>query len=185
MAKVEIKSDLARRLLAPYLVTLVTSEGKDRKPNIIPLGWTMPTSFSPLLVAVSVGTARYSHRLIEEGGEFVLNLPPRGLVEKVNFCGSCSGDSVDKFKEADLTPLPSERVKPPRISECFAHIECKLVDKFRTGDHTIFVGEVVAGSVDEGVFDEGLGILDLASAELLCHVGGKYFVTAGERFEAE
>ncbi len=184
MSKVEIKGDMRRRLLAPYLAILVTSQGKGGKPNIISIGWSMPTSFNPLLVAISVGTSRYSHKLIEEGGEFVINIPPSSLAGKVKFCGSCSGETTDKFKEARLTPLKSEKVKPPRIAECLAHVECKLVDKFSTGDHTVFIGEVVAGSADEGVFNEKLGVIDLRNSDFLCHVGGDYFTTPGDMLES-
>ena len=181
--KGEVEPTSAWRLLYPRLLVLVTSVGKEGKPNIITLAWTMPTSFDPPLVAISVAGKKFSHKLIEESGEFVINIPPRGLLKQVVFCGSTSGRSVDKFKEADLTPLPSEKVRPPRIKECVAHLECKLVEKFQTGDHTVFVGEVVASSADEGAFDEEL-VLNSDKVEPLLQLGGDYYVTIGEKFQA-
>jgi flavin reductase (DIM6/NTAB) family NADH-FMN oxidoreductase RutF len=185
MGTVEIDPSNAKRLLSPRPIVLVTSVAEGKSPNIIPLGWSMPTSFTPPLVAISVATRRFSHGLIEESGEFVVNLPSRELLREIQFCGSCSGRSVDKFKETGLTPIPSERVKPPRIKGCVAHLECKLAGKFRTGDHTIFVGEVVASSADDKIFDEESGALDLDRAQPIFHMGGKYFATPGERFKSE
>ncbi len=184
VAKVEIKPTSARHLLYPRPLALVTSVSKEGESNIITLGWAMPTSFKPPLVAISVAGKRFSHGLIEDSGEFVVNIPPRKLLEQVLFCGSTSGRSVDKFKETGLTPLPSEKVRPPRVKECIAHLECKLAEKFQTGDHTVFVGEVVASSADEGAFDEKL-ILNLDQVKPLFQVGGDYYATIGERFRAK
>lgn len=184
VAKIEIKPASARRLLYPRPLVLVTSMSKEGRSNIITLAWSMPTSFKPPLVAISVAGKRFSHGLIEGSGEFVVNIPPRELLEQVVFCGSTSGRSVDKFKETGLTPLPSEKVRPPRIKECVAHLECRLAEKFQTGDHTIFVGEVVASSADEGAFDKK-SILNLERVEPLLQVGGDYYTTTRERFRAE
>ena len=186
--KIHLKHALIPQALSPRLVVLVTSVDREGRPNIIPLSWVMPTSFEPPLIAISVGIKRFSHNLIESSGEFVVNLPTRHLLNEVMFCGSHSGKSVNKFKETGLTPLKSEKVKPPRIKECVAHLECKLVNKLRTGDHTIFVGEVIASSCDEEVFDEKLNILNLNRVKPLYHRGGpslRYFATIGEVFEAK
>lgn len=183
MTKIEIDPPSSRRLLYPRPLVLVTSASKEGKPNIITLAWSMPTSFEPPLVAISVARERFSHELIEDLCEFVINIPSRNLLGPVLFCGSTSGRFVDKFKETGLTPLPSKKVKPPRIKECVAHLECKLVEKFQTGDHTIFLGEVVASSADEAAFDEKL-ILNLEQVEPLLQVGGDYYVSTGEKFRA-
>ncbi|MCP8315386.1 MAG: flavin reductase, partial [archaeon] len=66
--------------------------------------------------------------------------------------GSVSGKDVDKFKASNLTPLPAKRVKPPLIGECVAHIECVLASNLDTGDHTIFVGKVVAAQANRDAF---------------------------------
>jgi len=176
--KIDVDASLASRLFAPRLTVLVTSVDKKGRANIITLSWAMPTSFDPPLVAISVGKQRYSHELIEGCKEFVVNLPPREILEKVKLCGSRSGRAVDKFSEAGLTQLPSNKVKPPRIKECVAHLECKLVDELRTGDHTIFVGEVVAASVDEGAFDRREETIKLEVFKPILHLAGPYFSTS-------
>jgi flavin reductase (DIM6/NTAB) family NADH-FMN oxidoreductase RutF len=78
--------------------------------------------------------------------EFVINLPTRELLEQVWAVGTRSGRNVDKFQATGLTPIPAVVVKPLRIAECPTHVECRIVDRVDTGDHTIFIGEVVANS---------------------------------------
>lgn len=181
MVKVEMKTALAWRLLYPLPLVLVTSTSKEGKPDIIPIAWSTPISFKPPLVAIGVAGKRFSHELIEGSGEFVVNIPTHKLLDQVLFCGSTSGRSVDKFRQTGLTPLPSEKVKPPRIKECVAHLECKLAEKFQPGDHTVFVGEVVASSADEAAFDKK-SVLNLERVKPLFEVGGNYYVTTGKKF---
>jgi len=135
--------------LYPSRVVLVTSIDKSGKPNIITLAWTSIMSMSPFMVGISVGPKRYSHRLISESKEFVINLPAFDLQKACIVCGTKSGRNVDKFREASLTPIKSEKISVPRIKECYAWLECKVVNSVETGDHTLFVGEVVASGERE------------------------------------
>jgi flavin reductase (DIM6/NTAB) family NADH-FMN oxidoreductase RutF len=76
--------------------------------------------------------------------EFVVNLPTKQLAEQVRVLGTLSGRTMNKFQVAGLTPIPAVVVRPPRVAECPTHIECRIIDTVDTGDHTIFVGQVVA-----------------------------------------
>jgi flavin reductase (DIM6/NTAB) family NADH-FMN oxidoreductase RutF len=170
--KVEINFDFAYRLMHPMHIILVSCVGKEGKPNIITLAWAMPTSNVPTLVAVSLSPKRYSHTLIEESQEFVINVPTLELLQETYACGSFSGRSFDKFKKAGLTPISSRKVKAPAIRECIAHLECTVENQVKTGDHTIFVGKVVAAYANPGVFTERYS---LESAKMLYHAGGNNF----------
>ena len=142
------------------VVVMATCVGKEGRPNIITLGMYMSISFNPPQVCIGVAPQRYSHGLIEETGEFVVNVPSITLEEAMHFCGVKSGRDVDKFKETGLTPIPARKVKPPLIEECFGHLECKVVQSHVCEDHTLFVGEVVATTVDEEVMKgESLDVL--------------------------
>ena len=136
------------RIMAPHPAALITTISKDGVPNIIAVAWIIPTSFKPPLLAISVGKTRYSHKLLAETGEFVVNIPTKGLLDKVEYCGTNSGRNVNKFEKAGLTAKPAKKVKPPIIEECIGHIECKVVDRFPTGDHTLFISEVLAAYAD-------------------------------------
>ena len=172
--KVDVNPSLAYRLLHPMHTVLVSCCGKTEKPNIITLAWAMPTSISPPLVAISIAPRRHSHVLIGQTKEFVVNIPTMHILNETLFCGRTSGKDHDKFKETGLTPLPSIKVKPPIIKECVAHLECKLHSQFATGDHTIFVGEIVEAYVDKEAFTKRY---NLKKARMIFHLGGNYFAT--------
>nr|HDO80375.1 flavin reductase family protein [Candidatus Bathyarchaeota archaeon] len=168
---VNVKVDVveAYRLLYPRPVVLVSCMDPQGKRNIITLSWSMPTSFNPPMVAVSIGLQRESCRMIKEAGEFVVNVPPSKLVREVLLCGTISGRNFDKFSEAGLTPAPARRVRAPIIEECIAHLECKVVDVVRTGDHALFVGEVLEAYAEEN--------FSKRRSEVLLHLGGEEFTT--------
>jgi flavin reductase (DIM6/NTAB) family NADH-FMN oxidoreductase RutF len=176
--KINIEFSSAYRLLHPMHTILVSCVGKTGKPNVLPLAWAMPTSRDPALVAVSVAPSRYSHGLIEETKEFVVNLPTLDIIEETLACGRTTGKTTDKFAETGLTPLPARKVKAPIIKECIAHLECKLHSQFKTGDHTIFVGEVVTAYANKGVFTDKYNIDE---ARMLYHLGGNVFATLNPR----
>jgi len=181
--KVEVKTSSAYKVLHPMHTVLVTSLGKNGKPNIITLAWAMPASASPPLVAISVSPRRYSHTLIEETKEFVVNIPTLGILDKVVLCGTTSGRNHDKFKETGLTPLPGKKVKAPLIEECVAHLECKLHSQFTAGDHTIFLGEIVDAHVDKEIFGDSY---DLEKTHMIFHLGGdKYSTLEPKVFESK
>ena len=165
----------AYRLLHPMHTVLVSCVGKNGKPNIITLAWAMPTSINPPLVAISIAPRRHSHTLIEETREFVVNIPTMDILKETLFCGRVSGKDHDKFKEAGLTPLPARKVKPPIIEECVAHLECKLHSQFTTGDHTIFVGEILEAYANKNSFTEAS--YNLEKAKMVFHLGGNEFAT--------
>jgi flavin reductase (DIM6/NTAB) family NADH-FMN oxidoreductase RutF len=133
----------------PERTVLAVSTDTNGRPNIIALGWNMPTSNRPPMAAISVNHHSLSHRLIHEGGEFVLVFPSREMESAVIYCGTHSGREVDKFKETGLTPLKAKHVKPPLIAEAVVNMECKVIGELATGDHTIFVGEILAAYVSE------------------------------------
>ncbi|WP_309493362.1 flavin reductase family protein [Candidatus Hecatella orcuttiae] len=166
--KVDVPTHCVHRLLYPRSLVLVSCVDGEGKANIITLAWSMPTSFNPPKAAVSVGLGRYTHRILEETREFVVNIPTMRLLRQVLFCGSVSGRRRDKFKEAGLTPQPARRVRAPIVGECVAHLECKLSQALTTGDHTIFVGDVLEAYADQGVFREKYL---LENAEIILQVG--------------
>src|SRR5512136_2829296 len=128
--------------LFPVPAVLVTC-GVER-PNIITLAWVGTVCSQPPMVGIAVRPERHSHHLLREVGEFVVNLPPAGLVAAVERCGTVSGRDHDKFALCNLTPLPAARVRVPLIAECPIHLECVVRQVLSLGTHDLFLGEVVA-----------------------------------------
>ncbi len=156
------------QLLYPRQIVLITSFGRyngTEKDNISTIAWSMPTSFAPELIAISMNNASLTCELIEETGEFVVNIPSFDMKDKVLLCGTKTGVDIDKFKEAGFTPISAEKVAPKLIKECLANIECSVVDSIKTGDHTLFIGKIIGSRRN----NENTG-------KVLVDLGGRNFV---------
>ena len=140
--------------LTPVPAVMVTC-GEEEKANVITIAWVGTVNSDPPMVSISVRPARYSHSLIAESGEFVVNIPSPELVEAMDYCGTHSGRSVDKFAELGFTKGKSEKVGVPYIAECPIALECKVRERLELGSHTMFVGEIVNVIADENLVANG------------------------------
>ena len=140
--------------LFPCPVVLITCVDSDGKPNIITLAWVGTLSSDPPTVGLGIRPHRYSYTLIEDSGEFVVNIPTKDILKETDFCGMVSGKNVDKFSETELTPEPAEKVKPPLIRECPVNIESIVKKKIPLGAHHLFIGEIVRVHVDQDILNE-------------------------------
>ncbi len=140
----EVKYLQAIKRKYPEQIVMLVCADAAGKPNIITLGWTMLCSHLPPMMAVSVGHSRYSHDLIKNSGQFVIAYPSEEQTEAMIFCGTHSGRDYDKFAETGIEPLQARKIETPLIGGAVANFECRLASSVVTGDHTIFVGEVVA-----------------------------------------
>ncbi|MEN2984956.1 MAG: flavin reductase family protein [Dictyoglomaceae bacterium] len=142
-------------LLHPLPAFLVTSVSNLGKQNVMTASWIIPFSINPPLVVLSLRPERFTLQLIKETKEFVINIPPYELSNATLICGKVSGRDNDKFKLANLTPIPANKVKAPLIKECIAHIECVLEDIIDIkGDHLLVIGKVVYAQVEEDKFEK-------------------------------
>jgi flavin reductase (DIM6/NTAB) family NADH-FMN oxidoreductase RutF len=171
-------------MLHPVKAVLVTCSDRNGKPNVMSVGWNMPCSHKPWMVAIAVHPQRYSHKLISESKEFTVNVPTTELAYQTQFCGEYSGRDIDKFRESKLTARPGKKVKAPYIEECIAFMECKVAGQFETGDHTTFVGEIVYAEAEEDLIrikPETRTIpdryFDPSKCTLLYHLGADAYVT--------
>ena len=160
-------------MLYPLPVVMVSCQRNDERPNIITVAWTGTVCSDPAMISISVRKERFSHDIIKESGEFVVNLVTRTLAYATDFCGVKSGRDVDKFKEMNLTPLPSSKIKAPGIAESPVSIECKVTDILELGSHDMFLGKVLNVSVDEKYMDE-TGRFHLNDSDLVAYSHGEY-----------
>ena len=115
------------------------------KKNILTVAAVSFFSFKPPTVMVGIVPKRYSFKLIEETGDYSINMPTLELLETVKFCGSKSGRDVDKFEATGLTPKRGQKISSYLIDECPVSLECKVIHTIDLkGTHVWFVGEVVA-----------------------------------------
>lgn len=112
--------------------------------------WTIPLSYNPPLIGVSIAPERFSYRLIANSGVFAINIFSFEYAESVNYLGSISGRYVkDKLSKAKLTIVQGKKLNVPVIAEAAAVAECSLKKRIELGDHDLFVGEVVTAYADE------------------------------------
>lgn len=161
-------------LLAPVPVVMISCNRPGEKPNIVTIAWAGTICSDPVMVSISVRKERYSHDIIAETGEFVINLVNRDLTYATDFCGVRSGRDVDKFAEMNLTPLPSEHIGAVGIAESPVNLECKVTEIKELGSHDLFLAEVVGVTVDEKYLNEK-GSLDLGLADLVAYSHGEYY----------
>jgi flavin reductase (DIM6/NTAB) family NADH-FMN oxidoreductase RutF len=131
-----------RRFLEPGPVVLVSSAWKGER-NIMTMGWHMVMEFTPSLVGCLISSANYSYEMIRQSKQCVINIPTVDLAKTVAGVGNCSGAQVDKFKKFKLTAAEADTVKAPMIAECYANLECKLVDAALRDKYNFFIFEVV------------------------------------------
>ena len=130
-------------MLYPLPAVLVTVADRGGKPNIFTVAWTGTVCSDPPMVSVSVRPERYSHGMIEETGEFVINLTTRKLARAADYCGVKSGRDTDKIKDMKLHLLPGEAVKAPLLAESPVNIECRVKQTLRLGSHDMYLADVV------------------------------------------
>jgi flavin reductase (DIM6/NTAB) family NADH-FMN oxidoreductase RutF len=135
------------QLLEPGPVVLLATARKGRA-NIMAMSWHMMVEFEPPRIACVVSNADYSFASLRATGECVIAIPAIQLAQKVVAIGHCSGRDTDKFKRFGLTPMPAERVKPPLVAECFANLECKVVETRLVNKFNLFVLEVLKAWID-------------------------------------
>jgi flavin reductase (DIM6/NTAB) family NADH-FMN oxidoreductase RutF len=154
-------------LLEPGPVVLVTTSHKG-KPNIMTMSWHTMMEFEPPLVGCVISGCNYSFDALRKTKECVLNIPTVELAKQVAGIGNCSGSQVDKFKKFKLTAMPASQVAAPLIGECYANLECKVVDTRMMNKYNFFVLEVVKAWLDPAqknprtLHHQGKGVFMLA-----------------------
>ena len=121
-------------MLYPVPAVMVSCQRENEKPNIITVAWAGTICSDPVMLSISVRKERYSHRIISETKEFVVNLTTKDLCRATDYCGVRSGRDVDKFKEMNLTPQKSSKINAPAIAESPVNIECKDKGRLRLED---------------------------------------------------
>lgn len=135
------------QLLEPGPVVLLTTARRGRA-NVMTMSWHMMMDFEPPLVGCIVSEANHSFAALRATRECVIAVPARGLAAKVVRVGNCSGRDTDKFATIGLTPLPAQEVAAPLLAECFANLECRVVDTRLVPRYNLFVLEVVKAWTD-------------------------------------
>ena len=129
-------------LLEPGPVVLLSTADRTRA-NIMALSWHTMMEFEPPLVGCVISGRNHTFDILTATKECVINIPTVELAKQVVGCGNTSGKRVDKFQTFGLTPVAASQVKAPLIKECYANLECRVVDTRLVAAYNFFVLEVV------------------------------------------
>lgn len=153
---------------------VMVSCGTMEKSNIITVAWTGILNTNPATCYISVRPERYSHDIIKETKEFVINLTPKDLAYATDWCGVKTGAKVDKFKEMKLRKEKAKFVKAPLIGQSPISIECKVKEIIKLGSHDMFIADVLSIDVDDKYIDEK-GSFDISKCNLIAYANGGYY----------
>lgn len=180
-------------IIVPRPIAFVSTLSADGVRNLAPFSFFTAVSANPPVIAFSPmvrgsdGQQKDTLRNIEETREFVVNIVSEGFAEQMNLCSGEYPPEVDEFALSALTPVASDLVKPPRVAESKAQMECRLVQVVHVSPKplggSIVLGEVVRFHVSEAVLDGYRVDPDLLNA--IGRMGGPTYVRTGDRFNLE
>ena len=163
-------------VLAPRPAILISTVDKKGRSNAAPFSFITPVSISPPLVLFAAVPTRHTLANVRETGDFVLNLAPEPLLQKLWICSQDFPRGVSEIKEAGLTESRSAVIQAPRIAECVAWIECRYEFEREAGDHILVVGRVVEVECRDECLERAK--LNLSQAKPLMHLAGRRFAVA-------
>ena len=142
MVKKNLPLSKVYSLLEPGPVVMVTT-ARNGRANIMTMSWHMMIDFEPPIVGCVISNRDYTFDILKATRECVINIPTAELAGKAVACGNTSGRKIDKFKAFHLTPVAAARVKAPLIEECYANLECRVIDTGMAAKYNVFILEVL------------------------------------------
>jgi flavin reductase (DIM6/NTAB) family NADH-FMN oxidoreductase RutF len=182
-------------IIVPRPVALVSTVSRDGMANLAPysffcgVGSAPPTVlFCPALRPADTpeaGQRKDTLRNVEETGEFVINVVSEEIAVAANASAAEVPFDVDEFALSGLTPIASEAVRPPRVAQSPAQMECKLLQVIYTGhapaSGVIVLGEVVRFHLREDLFEDFR--VDPAALDAVGRMAGNTWVRTRDRIE--
>ncbi len=130
------------QLIEPGPVVMVSTSHKG-KDNVMTMTWLSMVEFEPPLIMCVMSDENYSFNALKTTKECVINIPSAELVPQVVGVGNCSGKNIDKFKKFSLMKKRASKVAAPLIEECYANLECKVVNTSLVSTYNIFILQVI------------------------------------------
>ncbi len=145
-------------LITPRPIALVTTLSPDGKINAAPFSFFNVLGAEPPIVAFAPGdrddgTPKDTARNIRLTREFVINLVDEAIAEPMNQCAASLPYGENELVQAGLTAAPSTSVKPPRIAEAPASLECTEWGTLQIGGNRVVIGMVKRVHVRDEFFD--------------------------------
>jgi len=176
--------------ITPRPIAWVSSICPEGRTNLAPFSFFNGITGNPPTLMFSAvnnrgGVKKDTVRNIEATGEFVVNLVPHLLTEKMNACAALLPHGESEFDAFDIAAAASTRVRPPRVAEAPVSFECTLHSIVLVGEGagaaSVVFGRIVAAHVSDAVLGAD-GKIDPALLDTVGRLGGENYVTTRDRF---
>ncbi len=124
-------------------VVLITASHNGH-PGIMTINMLAGITFSPPQVCISLSHHSHTRSLIEQSKEFAVNIVSEEQIHLVKRIGRTTGNKIDKYAEFDIEVIAGTVIKCPLVKAAHTVLECKVVSSVDLGNHTLYIGEVVA-----------------------------------------
>lgn len=139
--------DRVYQLIEPGPVVLLATSHRGI-PNVMAMSWHMMVEFTPPQIACIVSNRNHSFHALRRTKECVIAVPPAEFAKTVVAIGNCSGADTDKFATLGIVTKPARHVAAPLLPDCFANLECRVIDTRMVNAYCMFVLEVVHAWID-------------------------------------
>lgn len=179
---------LLTALVTPRPIALVTTIGPDEVVNAAPFSFFNVMGDEPPLVAFAPGnrddgTPKDTARNVRLQHEFVVNLVDEGIAEAMNRCAASLPYGVSELAHARLTPVPSSVVRPPRLAEAPASLECQEWGTLQIGNNRLVIGIIRRLHIREELFDEETMRVRVERLHLIGRLSAAGYCRTRDRFE--
>ena len=176
--------------VSPRPIAWVTTVGRSGVVNAAPFSWYNAIQSDPPMVLIAVahhrdGRLKDTARNAIETGEFVVNLAVRELAGPMVATSADYAPEESEVEALALATSPSATVRPPRLAQSPAHLECRLdrhLEVGRKGDVTLLFGAVQHVHAEDAILGAD-GAIDAARAVLVARMGGAWYCTTEDPFE--
>ncbi len=180
--------DPFKAIVAPRPIGWISTVDGEGRPNLAPYSFFNALASKPNMIAFSSEGLKHSMKNARATGEFVFNLATRKLVDAMNQSSFTYADGINEFEESGLTMTPSIAVKPPRVAEAAAALECRVVHQLdfvdldgQPTDAFLVIGQVVATYIDDAFLKNGR--FDAVAAGTIARCGYRDYAQVTDMFE--
>lgn len=151
--------------------------------NLAPYSYFNLMGSDPFYVAFGSTGVKDTLSNLREVPQFVANIVSMHVLEEMNYTSGNYPRDEDEYQWAGLTPVPSAKVKPPRVGEARAHLECEMVQIVSDRNTHIVIGRIVHAHVDPSVWKDGR--VDPRLLDPVCRLSGSGYASLGELYNVE
>ncbi|MBL8382411.1 MAG: flavin reductase family protein [Burkholderiales bacterium] len=174
-------------LIVPRPIALVTTLGENGVVNAAPFSMFNMVGEDPPILMISINKLQDGQRKdtaanILHNGQFVVHIADEAMAAQMHACGGAFASDVSELAEVGLTPIPSSRVRPPRIAEAPVAFECELSEKLETDSRYVFIGRVVWLAARDGLIDTAAWRVNLRDYHPVARFGASFYIRTADRF---